>query len=155
MNISFELAWDRFSFPDFTNSFYDFTKCSCIDHFVYSRNVILLLAEASVIRSGVNTSTHDPIILTLHANSGQSNNSEEQSVPDRTSRTNVTWHRVTLNDKVAYRNALDDALAELISPEGVKCRNNDCALESHKGEINLLCDRIVVVRSQETYIYQK
>ena len=133
--LQLEKVWDRFN-VDFTRVSCDnagnVTNTSVIDHFFFSRKLFDQVIDAGTIHSVENRSDHSPVYCVLNS----LNIELDISVPVRPP-PKPSWKRASPEDKVVYRDNLDNLLRFIEIPNSVKsCRDVKCQDPNHYQDID-------------------
>ena len=129
-------VWDRFN-VDFTRVCCDnvtgnITNTSVIDHFFFSKELFHLVIDAGTIHSVENKSDHSPVYCVLNS----LNIEVDVSEPDRPV-PKPSWKRASPEDKITYKDNLEDLLRFIEIPDSVKlCRDVNCNNLDHYEDID-------------------
>ena len=143
------------SFPvDFTYSFTNRNRVShsTIDHFLISDTIQPCVNEASVIHLGDNLSNHEPIFLSLNitditAVTPLSNTDNQENMAPTFK---PCWNKATPQMIDNYKHSLMLNTQNIAIPEGIWCQDVNCTLDSHRLDIQVYCDSLLLAIDSST-----
>ena len=134
--LQLDKVWDKFK-VDFTRVNIDnltgnVSNTSVIDHFFFSRKPFELAIDAGTIHSIENKSDHSPVYCVLKCINIEVDISESARPAPKPS-----WKRASPEDKVIYRDNLEDLLKYIEVPNSVKsCKEVKCRDPNHHQDID-------------------
>ena len=117
-------VWDSYwvNFTRICNSNNENSSSSVIDHFFYSSGLRHLIQDAGVIHSPENRSDHSPIYCVLSSLTVKLDLSASVRPAPKPS-----WRGATMEEKVMYRDLLEDRLIKISVPQCViECKDVKC-----------------------------